>query len=457
LDFGNGITFTRDAENHARRTDAGASWRWSADSQTWIKGHSGRDTTALVLDDANYGPQDYRYTSYEQGLFLRHTVMWSAHRLSAGWERVDRDTGSAISDAFVSQPYTNTQRYDMPWVAGEWRSGAWTWMAEAYWPRFNAQQGNRFTDSATDEDLIAPVEEGAEHSRKLLPRVGASLRFGPGRALHWAYQESLRAPGTHTLAPVATGAIPVDNQYLLPGSYARKHALQLDWELGATTFVGASLYGQRIKNLVAGNGRIFAQRAAPLLDNVNTVAPMALNGQTSLSTYELTPSFAQGDLAEASVSVNHVMGPRWSVLGSYIYTDSRNTGLEFVGNLLPGFARDVALGQATWRHEARGVSWLSATWRGERYRDEANTAQIPPGWSLTLARCRPGYAVKISLRCGRWCGIGIDGSGGVNPQLIWMTVVAACRYLIWGYLRYLFRLFRFKRAASPRGICTICR
>ena len=419
LDFGNGQTFTREAESRTRRTDAGASWRWSADSQTWIKTHSGRQTTGLVIDDANYGPQDYRYQSDEKGVFLRHTVMWGAHRVSAGWERVDRDTGSAISDPDVTSPFTNTERYDMPWVAGEWRSGAWSWMAEAYWPRFNAQKGDRYTDTATGQDIFTPNEEGAEHSRKLLPRVGASFSFGPGRALHWAYQESLRAPGTHTLAPVATGAIAVDNQYQLAGSYARKHALQLDWELGSTSFVGASLSGQSISNLVAANGQLFAQRMGALFDNVTNIAPVVLNAQTTLNTYEITPAFGQGDLAQASVSANHLLGPRWSVLGSYVYTDSRNTGAGYVGNLLPGFARDVALAQTTWRHAARSFTLLRATWRGERYADEANMVQNPSGWSLAL-----GHGWESSDR--RWSFTGTvqsDLRSGEQPTL-------------WALLRY---------------------
>ncbi|RZJ14097.1 MAG: hypothetical protein EON50_07215 [Acidovorax sp.] len=384
LDFGNSVTFNGGAETRARRTDMGASWRWSADSQTWIKVHTGRQTVGLVLDDARYGPQDYRFTSDEKGVFLRHTVLWGAHRLSLGWERVDRDSGSAISDLQITTPRTNTERYSMPWVAGEWRSGAWSWMAEAYWPHMTTQQNDRFTDTATGEDLLDPLNDSAAHRRRLLPRVGASLRLGPGRALHWAYQESLRAPSTHTLAPVATGAIAVDNQYLLAGSYARKHAVQFDWELNASTFLGASLSGQRISNLLAQGGRLFAQNTSALFDNVGNIAPVVLNAQTTLNTYEGSPIFGQGHLAQASVSVNHLLGPRWSVLGSYIHTDSRNTGAGFAGLQLPGFARHVVLAQTTWRHEGRSFSLLRMTWRGARYTDEANTTLRPPGWSLAL-------------------------------------------------------------------------
>lgn len=284
--------------------------------QTWFKAHTGRQSVGLVLDDASYGPQDYRYDSDEKGVFLRHTLLFGPHRLSGGWERVRRDSGSAIADPMITTPTTNTERYSMPWVASEWRSGPWSWMAEAYWPRLTLQQSSRYTDTATGQDLLEPVEDGAAHRRRVLPRVGASLRLGTGRALHWAYQESLRAPGTHTLAPVSTGAIAVDNQYLLPGSYARKQAVQLDWEWSESTFVGASLSGQRISNPATRGGRLFAQNTGALFDNVASIAPVVLNAQTTLNTYEETPVFGQGHIAQTSVSVNHLLGPRWSVLGS---------------------------------------------------------------------------------------------------------------------------------------------
>jgi len=416
LDLGNGITFTSEAETRTRRTDAGASWRWSAGNQTWMKAHTGRQTSELVLDDERFGPQDYRYTGDEKGVFLHHTVLFGAHRVSAGWEAVERDTGSVITDAEVASPRVNTERYDQPWVASEWRRGAWSLMAEAYWARFTTTQSDRFTDTA-GQDLLEPQLDGARSRRRLQPRVGASVRFGPGRALHWAYQESLRAPGTHTLAPVTTGAIPVDNQYTLAGSRTRKQAVQLDWELGPATFVGASLSGQHIDNLVARDGRLFAQNTGALFDNVATIAPVVLNAQTTLNTYEETPLFSQGRLNQALLSVNRLVGERWSVLGHYIHSDSRNTGTTFADNLLPGFARHVFLGQTTWRHEARRFSLLRLTHRGLRYRDEANAVEREPGWSVALAH-------RWESPSRRWSFTGTVQSGlgsGERPTL-WALV-----------------------------------
>ena len=397
LDFGNGVSFNQTATSRNRRTDAGASWRWSADAQTWFKLHRARQTSRLVLDDAAYGPQDYRFASDEEGVFLRHTMQWGALRASFGWERVARDTGSAISDPLVSSPRTNTERYDMPWIAGEWRGGAWSGTAGAAWPRFSARQDDRFVDSLTGEDLVTPAGEGAVRGRKLLPSLGLAYRFGPGRALHFAYQENLRAPGTHTLSPVATGAIPIDYQYQLPGSLARKRALQLDWEFSPRTFGFATLSSQEIANPRMAGGRLFAQNTGALFDNIGTIGPVLLSAQTALDPYQEVPVFGRGRLQQAGFALNQVLGPRWSALGSYTWADSRNLDAPFAGNELPGFARHTAVLGSTWRHEGRGFSLVRMVYRGARFRDEANLSPREAGWTLSLAHARESADRRWSL------------------------------------------------------------
>src|SRR5690606_38101633 len=184
----------------------------------------------------------------------------------------------------------------------EWRGGAWRAQAELYRPVFSAAQVDRFTDPA-GQDLLTPTTASAGQRRRTLPRFGASYSFGAGRAIHAAYQESVRAPGTHTLAPVATGAIPIDNHYQLAGSFARKKAVQIDWEATPSTFLGATVSQQSIANPVDGNtGRLFAQNTGVLFDNISTIAPVVLNAQTSLNTYQETPIFSRGRVTQASAS-----------------------------------------------------------------------------------------------------------------------------------------------------------
>ncbi len=370
----------------SERLDAGAALRWSPDSQTWFKLHRGRLDSALVLDDAAFGPQDYDYLGRERGLMLRHTTMRGPWRLSAGWERVERDTYSEIRDPQVASPRENIERYAMPWLAAEWRATGWSAQAEWYRPRLDLRQTDRFTD-ANGGDLLAPTVAAGGQPRRWLQRYGLSHAFGPGRALHVAYQENVRAPGTFTLSPVATGAIAIDHHYQLPGSFARKKAVQLDWEVNERAFLGAAASVQTISNPVAGaTGRLFAQNTGALFDNVATLAPPRLSAQTALDTYQETPVFSQGRVAQASVAWNQVLAPHWSVLASYVHAETRNTGDTFGGNALPGFPRSTWISQTTWRHGDRSFSLLALTWRGARFRDEANLLERPPNWTLGLAQ-----------------------------------------------------------------------
>ncbi|MBK9440258.1 MAG: hypothetical protein IPN53_02695 [Comamonadaceae bacterium] len=310
--------------------------------------------------------------------------MHGDYRLSLGWERVEHNSTNVLSNAWTASPRVNQEHYHMPWLAAEWRGAAWSVMAEAYWPSFSTRQVERYTD-ANGLDEFAPETDSAELSRRALTRVGLSHRFGPGRALHFAYQENLLGSGSHTLAPVTTGAIAVDNQYQLAGSLARKTALQLDWELNASTFMGASVSVQNIVNPVMQDGRLFAQNTRPLFDRIGAIAPVLLNAQTGLNTYNDSPYFGQGDLTQGRLAINHMLSPTWSVLGSYTYTHSVNTTQDYAGQLLPGFAPHVWLGQTTWRHSARGFSLARLTWRSTRFSDEANFAERAPGWQLALA------------------------------------------------------------------------
>lgn len=387
-DLGNNITFRDEADTKTRRTDGGFSWRWTADSQTWFKTHSGLYRTRLALDDATWGPQYYAYRGEESGTFVRHTTLWQGHRISLGWERVETDAFSTIFDLLQATPQLNAERYRMPWVAAEWRFGPMTLYTEAYKPRFATAQGNFNFDPFTGEPYSDPILQSFEHPKRVLPRLGASYRFGPGRALHVAHLENVRAPGSHTLSPVAIGPIALDNQYTFSGSYSRKTAAQLDWELSSHSFMSASLQAQTIHNPQTASGSLYARSSAPLFDSVNSIAPVRLNAQTSINTYDQDPVFGHGQFWQLALGYNHILGPRWSVMGTYLRTESNNLGAGLQDLKLPGFARHVMLGQTTYQHGPRTFSLARVTWRGWRYTDEANTSARRPRASLTLAHAR---------------------------------------------------------------------
>ncbi len=380
------------ARTHAARTDAGGAWRWSADAQTWLKVHHVRSTNTRVLDFDAWGPQNSRVQEGMDGVMLRHVVQLPGQRLSAGWENSRAQARSGLYDPGVpweASDGTTTARFDMPWITSEWQHGAWAWEVGAAWPRLRARYVSRYFSQITNEDFFAPdITEGG-HTRRLRPRAGLSYRIGPGRALHAAYIESMHAPATHTLAPVAVGAIAIDHQYQRLGSLARKRAVQLDWEIDARTFAWAVLSSQSIANPVFADGRLLVPNlGSSVSDRAGVLAPVGASGQVVIDAYNGTPYFSQGRLHQAGAALNRVLTPHWSVLGSYTWAQSRNTGVQHAGNLLPGVPQHTGVLANVWRHGARDLTLASLVYRGSRFADEANTQPQGAGWSFNLVLFR---------------------------------------------------------------------
>jgi len=391
LDLGS-ARFDGVARSYAVRTDAGGSWRWSADAQTWFKLHHVRNTNRRVLDFDAWGPQDSRIEDRMNGAMLRHVVQSPGQRISLGWERTRAEGRTGLYDP--GEPYegsegATTARFDMPWIEGEWTHGPWSWQAGAYWPELRVRYVDRYFSQITDEDFFDPdVTEGG-HTRRLRPRAGLSYRFGPGRALHAAYIENVYSPSTHTLAPVAVGAIPIDYQYQRLGSLSRKRALQLDWEIDARTFAWGMLSSQSIANPLFADGRpLVPNLGIAYSDRAGVLAPVAFSGQIAVDPYNGTPYFGQGDLRQVSAALNRVLTERWSLLGSYTRAQSRNTGATYAGNLLPGVPRHTAVLANVWRHGGRDMTMASLVYRGSRFADEANLVPQGAGWNMNLVLAR---------------------------------------------------------------------
>lgn len=389
LDYGNGFVANGLARQRSERTDLGGSWRWSPDAQTWLKLHRARFGQAQVIDQAMWGPQDSRIADADDGVLLRHTLQWGTRRLSLGLESTRFLAGSGLSDPFITSDSHSKAHFQMPWLAGQWQEGAWTWHAEAYWPRLAVSVRDRYYDSLTGEDLEDPLADRGGHPRRPLPRVGMSYRTGPGRALHLAYIENLRSPSAHTLSPVALGAIAIDHHYQLPGAFGRKRAAQLDWEFDARTFGFASLSSQDIVNATFANGSlVLPPRDGVNTDNVDGLGAQIQTGQVTVDPYMESPRFSAGRLHQAGLALNRVLGPQWSVSGSYTWAQSRNLGRQFAGNALPGFSRHTAVLTSVWKHGGRDLSAAHLVYRGSRFSDEANRENLSPGWRLALVHSR---------------------------------------------------------------------
>ena len=274
----------------------------------------------------------------------------------------------------------------MPWLAYEDSQGPWTWHAQASWPRLQVDWLNRSYDPVTGRDDFEPLRDGGVVARRALPRLGVAYRWGPGRSLHAAYMESARGIGANTLAPVSVGAIPIDYHYQLPGAFARKTALQLDWELDARSFFLLALSRQDIVNpTYASDGSLLVPvQTLSQFDRIQGLGPQVQTAQTTLDPYAAHPQFERGRLHQLTTAYNRVMAPRWSGTAGYTWAQSRNTGALHPGNALPGFARHTLVLTSVWKHGGRDFTSASLVYRTRRFDDEANQRLQGAGWALTL-------------------------------------------------------------------------
>lgn len=417
LDLGYGVGFNSLARQRSHRTDFGGAWRWSADQQTWLKFDHANVGQSLVLD-APWGPMDSSIADTDTGMMLRHTVQKDNYRLSGGWEVRRSRYGSSLGDNLEMDSERTRSEFDMPWLAFEQNVGPWTWYAQASWPRWKVHWESRYYDPTTGNDIFFPDYDAGDWQRRTLPRLGLSYKFGPGRALYFAYIESVRPTGARTLSPVTVGAIPIDYQYQLEGSFARKTAVQLDWEFDTRTFGFAGLSSQEIRNPTYADGSLLQPPAAGFqLDRVSSLGAQAQTAQTIVDPYNGNPVFDRGRLYQASVAINRVLGPRWSMLASYTWARARNTGNGFAGNLLPGFSRHTGVLATSWRHRERDVTTAYLVFRGSRFADEANLQPQKAGWDFGLL-----HSMDSADR--RWSLIGTVQTplDGRTKPTVWLRV-----------------------------------
>lgn len=405
------------ARSPTQRTDFGGAWGWSADEQTWFKLGRGSYGDSKRLEHPVVGPQDERHADTSDSIMLRHTVQRGGMRLSAGWERSRVQLGFTRAYTLITRAEDSRLRFDMPWIAFESTHGSLTWHAQASWPRLDMRYSSHVFEGRSGANLREPVVDAGDHARRLLPRLGASYRWGPGRALHAAYIESMYAPAAHTLSPVAVGAIAIDYQYQTPGSLARKSAVQLDWEFDARTFGYASLSQQTIANAAYSDGSLLPFLNVLVGDRVESLGPLIQTAETAVDAYNGTPTFDRGKLRQAGAAVNRILTPRWSLLTGYTWAQSRNTGDWVPGNALPGFPRHTLVLVNVWKHAGRDYTYGSLVYRSARFTTMLNGRREAPGWSLALAH-------SLDSADRRWSVIGsvqtpLDGR---EKPTVWLRV-----------------------------------
>jgi len=418
------VDFAADTESLTRPTALeldvshsalGLSYRWGAQSQTWLKLGSSRSAntitaypTVFVLGDA-VGEIGVSATpdKHFEDLQVRHTVdLNAATRLSVGLETVRESqnslaqgsgavgtkdaTGVSLSNILLFFGSNDIQRdFTALTLAGQQRLSPGLTLDAAL-------AVNRMTERIHGESLLInladeSVKEDSVHTdqqRQLwAPRVGLMYQPDERFSLRAAYQDWVRPLSVDTLNSTDTAGIGIEDRLLQAGGRVKRSVLQLGWTLDDTRFVSARLDHQRINN-PESPGVDLRTPSLPFLESLRNAQSFNLS---SLALLEGDPEVGVGTLKAFSLAVNQLLSRQLSGYSQYALQESSNS---YADTEAPGGrVSDKRIAYLPRHTLALGLNWAApqrlqlgarAVYRSERFEDAANATRWPGGWQLDL-------------------------------------------------------------------------
>lgn len=373
-----------------RRVDAGLNYKFSPDSQSWLKIGASEEDTRIDLDDRQQGRsiltrQDYRPRNHD--LQYRHSLRSDADEWSWGLERARAHTPvTLLANSGNMQIRQNQSDADDSWslYLADRRRIDEKWLLDAGVHGQYYSKKSRFSSSASlgGLDLGGSASTGRHRRQGAMPQLGLVLTPQAGEVWRLAYQQWLRPAAPATLSPVASAGIALDDQAVLPGGELQRLRLQFERELSASTFISLFADAKRIENLGEPGNVLNQGSGVTGLDRLRNRASLVfqLNGET----LEQAPVFQQGRIASAGAGLSQRFGATLSGHVSYVHTASENRGAAFSGWSLPYLPRHRLTLVSTWVGPQRLVLQAQAVYRSRRHADEGHRDVLPAGWDAAL-------------------------------------------------------------------------
>jgi tetratricopeptide (TPR) repeat protein len=380
----------------ARRFDAGAHYRPSPDWQLWLKGGYGSEDTRLdsrLVEASVIGPlfgeasvthsprsKDFGARALRRnfhGLELYAAAEWAEFE---SLEFLERDTvarGSAASQRSVESVLQDVRDVSKSFAVG----GRWPVMPalvlelEADYTEY--EKTNAITLRRDYVNQLVTASD--DHSRdQWSPRAGAVVRPLPGLTLRGAWQEWLRPTSQSSLKPTSTAGIVLDDRFVLPGGQLERARIQAEWEVAPTVLLTAFGDRQEIANLYSPLTGVVNNR--PDSSNLERLRNRTFSPLASVDALEGFPQIAGGELREWGVAANALVTRNMSLFVDGTWAKSEQEG-PMAGRRFPFVPRErYAIGGA-WFSDARWSLGAKATYRGERFTDDANLVALPAEWS----------------------------------------------------------------------------
>jgi hypothetical protein len=214
------------------------------------------------------------------------------------------------------------------------------------------------------------------------PRLGIQLPLAQGPVLRVVGQQWRRPGSAGTLAPIDTLGIVLNDRLPMAGGLYQRARVQLDAETSAATFLQAFADAERVDNGLGGARNTISVFEVTQLQTLHNRQD-AFSPQADL---ENTPVFGRGVVHSLGLAANHRWNPDQTVGVRYLYRDSRQGG-DRAGLAVPYHPRHMLRLGSHWVLSDRWLLGATATYRGLRFRDDANLDPIRAGWAagLTLA------------------------------------------------------------------------
>jgi Flp pilus assembly protein TadD len=377
------------------RIDGGVHYAPSPASNFWLK--AGGSDQSSTLDQTTQAESNgatfvqashFTYDPRASDAALRHTYAFSdTAQLDWGLEAARQRTPSFLAqDAtfhFVdttvpgqSVDQSARDRSDQAYADVRVTEGSMKFEAGLGWGQYRKDRD--ITVEASGQSIQA---QEALHRSRAEPFLGVTWH-GDANTVRAACRRWLRPASLDTLAPVAVAGMPLDDQLVLAGGTLDQCRAQWEWTPLRDTFAVARAERVRVANLYSPLDGV--QNGIADLSNLERLRNRVLTPPPIPDLLEDTPVYASGTVRRGAAAIEQILTPRIGVRADYVYTDSVNDGPVYQGRLVPYLPRHQADFAATWAPGFHAFVTLDATWRSQRFADEANLAPLPPGWDCQV-------------------------------------------------------------------------
>jgi tetratricopeptide (TPR) repeat protein len=368
------------------RLDLGLNLKLDSQNQFWMKSGSGQQTaliTGLVATPAIVPLDRFETRVKQSDTQLRHAVaLFEKAWFSWGYES-SRQEKPAHFDVQL-QPGTTTlilernnlhtrdtyATFQMP------LSRSIRTELGAFWQLTDSMKYSNVKIDSTSPGN--PVYQ-ARDDQKMNWRGGLQVALADHFLLTAVSQKWRRPASTGSLSPIDTLGIPVNDRLTTNGGLYRRNRLQVDHEMDRDTFLSGFADHEQINNLTSPLTAVVPDLQLTQLESLRNRRD-AFTMQPEL---EEAPQFLSGRVKSYGFSINHRISSSQTFAIRYRHSDAEQTGLR--SNLKIPYVPENYLRLASyWSLPNRLLVGTTATWRGERFKDEANSFNnlIDAGWGL---------------------------------------------------------------------------